>query len=102
MNKQVRKLLNDVTHILKVCEEGGYIPTDKTTVKYDFKWRDDSTHCRAFIMLSTENYSTGNGYERTYGYQLLEKLVEVSNKYNISFHIGLTENIEMHIQVYVN
>lgn len=91
--------MNDVNRVLKVLEE--HDSTSKITVKYDLDWRNDGTHCRAYIMGLTENYSTGNGHERTYSCQLLQKLVKLYDKYNVNFHVGHTDNIEMHIQIYV-
>lgn len=91
--------MNDVARVLKVLEEEE--GTSKVTVKYDLDWRNDNTHCRAYIIGQTENYNTGNGTERTYSCQLLEKLIKLYNKYNVHFHIGHTDNLEMHIQIYV-
>ena len=92
--------MNDVNRVLKVLEEEG-ITNDKITVKYDLRWRDDNTSCRAYIFHPTENCNTGNGHERTYSCQLIKELIKLYDKYNVNFHIGHTDNLEMHIQVYV-
>lgn len=99
MNRQSRKLMNDVARVLKVLEEEEGMQS--VTVKYNLNWRDDNTHCRAYIMGVTDNYSTGNGHERTYSCQLMEKLIDLYKKHNVHFHVGVIDNVEMHIQIYV-
>lgn len=100
IDKLESKLVNDVARVIKMLIEHG-IQHDKLTVKYDFAYRNDGTSARAYVMFPTCNYSTGNGHERTYGHELISKIVELADKHGISYHLGLTENLDMHIQVYV-
>ena len=99
-NIKERKLISGVAEVLKVLTHF----SDKSVIKvnYDFSHREvDGTDCRAYIFLPGEIVNTGNGYERTYSWELMEKLVDLVRKKNILFHVGETDSITLHIQVYV-
>lgn len=93
MNKKICKLVNDTAWVLKLLEN--YSSTKVFSVRYDL------INEKAYIFWTQNIISTGNGHERTYNWSFLEQLVKLCSKKNISYKIGHTDNIELHIQIYV-
>ena len=101
MNKKQRKLINDTAYILKYIAESYVLPYNNggggrnTKVQYDF------SNCKAYIFVQPINTKTGNGFERVYDWKFIDELANLSDKYSINYKIGLTDNLELHIQIYV-
>lgn len=99
MNRQSRRLITDVAHVLKVICETSSLPYNNgkgkdTTVKYDF------SENRAYIFINPHILRTGNGHERYFNFVLINQIAELSKKYNISYKIGMTDSFELHLQIY--
>lgn len=98
MNKSARKLINDVGIILKYISESYSVPFPngrKVKVEYDL------SHNKALVHLPPEIRSTGNGHERYYSHTLLGNLAGLSKKHGISYKIGLADNLDFHVLIYV-
>lgn len=94
-DKENRKLLNDVAETMKVLSEHSY--SNQNKIRVDYNLREQVV----YIYYPPDVKYTGNGYERVYGWQLLEKLIPMFLKKNISYKIGLTDSSELHIQIYI-
>lgn len=96
--KKISRLINYTTLVLKLLSKNpiyvqGKIP--KNIVQYNFEKK------LADIFLYPKTESTGNGYEKFYDWEILDKISELSNKHGISYNIGITDNLELRIQIYV-
>lgn len=96
IEKQEMKLINDVAYVLKALRKAQSGYTDRAVrVDYDFRRQE------ANIYWPQEIKNTGNGMTRYYTWEVIDVLKDVSDKKTISYKIGLTDNMELHIQIYV-
>lgn len=97
--KQFAKLVTHVAHFLKAIAEefavGESYIKQNLTVKYDLE------ELTAHIYPSPNPTYTNGNHEFTYDYTIIDKLVELSNKYGISYRIGKDVYEVLHFQIYV-
>lgn len=94
MTKDERKLLNDVAHVLKALYT---IDPDTTKLKVDYQ----IFNLRAYIHWRPQITSTGNGHERYFNWGIIDALKEISDSKGISYKVGLTDSLELNIQIYI-
>lgn len=87
-------MFNNVQRILKAL----YDEDNRENIKVIYKPFD----LKADIYWPPIVNRTSNGHSKFFNWELIDKLKEVSDKYNISYRIGYdTDNFDLVIQVYV-
>ena len=99
-NKDFQKLVAHVGHFLKALGDH-YRKEDSTYLEKKVTVHYDMAECKSHIYISPNDIYTDNGTEQVISYDIIDKLVELSEKYRISYLVGKDPKGLLHFQIYV-